>query len=344
MAGAGAGPQVFTHVSTEIPIKFVANRVGAGGKATLVGKPAGFWMAPGLSWVALVNSRQSWEIAAEIVPLVRPADRFSHTLEFYEDVFEEKRVPDYVPGTPLKKIFASTIFDKTHYVYQVEIPASTIVETFDAPDPKQVFRLTAPALEAFLAKVDPWYKTIAGTTAQYPKEKPFGGRLADYYREFMAPKWGGIFFDASLFTEELKTKHRWIHDLEIPSLCLWKPLDVLNLPASETNFEPFLKAVLTLVGDKQALAEKIHKGHGPSVTPIPLKPYINKLYVAAWTADDTLVMIMRKGKFVESSKPGGKLALPGGRRLRGRTFRRTFRRRDKNGGRLTRKSKPRRHK
>ena len=349
MAGAGAETKsLFTHVSTDVPIQFLTNRAWAGGKAALVGKAAGFWMAPGLSWIALVTSRQSWEIAAEVVTEVRESDRFTHTLEFYEDVLGGKPIPDYTPGTPLKRIGNSTVFDKTHYVYQVEIPDDVFVEKDEAPDRTKVFRLTAPALDTLLAKVNPWYDaTVAGSTAQYPEAKEFGGRLADYYREFMAPKWGGIFFDASLFTEELKEKHQWIKDTEIATLCLWNPLDVLKLEATDTNFQPFLKAVLTLAGDTKTIVEKIKVGHAPSVTPIPLKPYFSKLYIAGWTTDDKLVMIMRKGRFVESAKDasGKGVLLPGGRRRsRGRTFRRKPMRRHKNGGRPTRKSKHGRYK
>lgn len=339
---AGADTQVFTHVSMEVPIARLENRDWMGGRAVAVGKPGGFWMAPELTWIGLISSRQSWEIAAEIVPLVRAEERFSHTLEFYEDVFRDKKIPDYVPGTPLKKIGSSTVFGKTHFVYQAAIPSSRFVETFDSPSPSSVYRLTAPALDAFLARVDPWYDTtVSETTPRYPKEKAFPGRLADYFRESLAVTWGGVFFDASLFTEELKAKHRWIRDTEIPSMCLWKPVDVLGLDASSaTNFEPFLKAVLTLVDSKEMVATKLHKPDQFSRRP-PLLPYKSMTSMAAWTAEDTLVMVMRKGKFVASAKDaeGKKLLMPGGRRPRGRTFRRKPKRRNKNGGRSTRKSK-----
>lgn len=327
-------PLVFTHVSTDRPIEALTNRRGYGGKATLVGKPAGFWMAPGLSWVALIAARDSWEIAGEIVPTVRPGERFRHTLAFYKDVFETERVPDFTAGTSLNPLGASAL-DHTHFVYQVELPSDVVSET---PDRTKLFRLTAGGLDDFLALVDPWYdSTLAGTTAQYPRTKPFGPRLADYYELVMAPVWGGILFDASLFTPELTAAHRWIHDLEIPTMCLWNPVDVLALPATETNFQTSLKAVLTLVGDAQSLAKTILTGRQFTGRTPPLKPYLPMLFVAGVTTDDRLVMIMRKGKIAPGAKRDGKIVLSGGRR--GRTFRRKPKRKNKNGSRSTRKSK-----
>ena len=65
----------------------------------------------------------------------------------------------------------------------------------------------------------------------------------------------------------------------------------------------------------------------------PLEPYRSKLYVAGLLADKSgVVMILRKGQ--GELKGGG----------RGRTFRRKPKRRNKNGGRSTRKSQRHRHK
>lgn len=325
---------MFTHISTDRPIDALTNRRGYGGKATMVGKPAGFWMASELSWVSLVASRQSWEIASDIVSVVRDSDRFRHTLEFYKDAIEDVRVPDFTPGTTLNPLGGSAV-DHTHFVYQVELSPDAMSDT---PNRTKLFRLTAPALDSFLAAVDPWYEsTLAGTTAQHPRDKPFGKRLADYYEVVMAPVWGGILFDESLFTPDLKATHRWIHDTEVASLCLWNPVDVLKLPETDTNFKPFLKAVLTLVGSAASLAKTILKGREFTGRTPPLKPYLPLLFVAGVTTSDTLVMIMRKGTLVQGAKQDGKIVLSGGRR--GRTFRRKPKRSNKNGHRFTRKSK-----
>lgn len=55
-------------------------------------------------------------------------------------------------------------------------------------------------------------------------------RLIEYGKFFdavMKPIWGGIDYDASLFTDDLKRQYPFIVQVEIPSGCLWHPKDVM---------------------------------------------------------------------------------------------------------------------
>jgi hypothetical protein len=52
-------------------------------------------------------------------------------------------------------------------------------------------------------------------------------QYGDYYEEVMRPIWGGIHYDVSLFTPELKAKYPYIQYVEIPSGCLWHPKEVM---------------------------------------------------------------------------------------------------------------------
>jgi hypothetical protein len=52
-------------------------------------------------------------------------------------------------------------------------------------------------------------------------------QYGDYYEEVMKPVWGGIDYDKSLFTDELKAKYPYIQYVEIPSGCLWHPKEVM---------------------------------------------------------------------------------------------------------------------
>lgn len=219
----------------------------------------------------------------------------------------------------------------------------------------------------------------AGTTYTVFRDATGNARIGWFHQTYMADHWAGVYFDESLFTPELKKEHEWIRMIEIPSVCLWHPVSFLGLPVKEVpnpnyeremagldywrasrgpTWEPEktrsfglvreddLKAVLTLVGSPSNLTEKLQKGNPYKRYSLPpLKAYLSKLWVAGVAQESPrLVMIMRNGKFVGDAETTFGEATKGGRRRRGRTFRRTFRRRDKNGGRPTRKSKPRRNK
>jgi hypothetical protein len=49
----------------------------------------------------------------------------------------------------------------------------------------------------------------------------------NFLSEKMQPVWGGIHYDASLFTPELQAAYPFIQYVEVPSGCLWKPTRVL---------------------------------------------------------------------------------------------------------------------
>lgn len=358
MAGAGAGtPQVFTHVSYGKPLSGIADRIRSGGRPVVQdGKPAGFWLAPDLSWIDLISSRKSWEIAGEIVKETRPEHRFEFTKDYYDDVFRGKPAEDYTPGTPLRDVGATSPSGGfTHFVYQFSVDMSRATDNLDDPDLTRIFRMTPSNMDEFLRRAMAWYEEEA------QKNDPLLGRLTEtlaklgfYHQRFMATRWGGIFFDSALYTPELEEAHRWIKNTEIPTLCLWHPIGVLGLktktdPATGAvvgDPSPNLAAVLTIVGTKKQFGQRIQGKD--STKSGPLRPYASpgdKLYVAGIATDrPRLVMIMRKGKFVPTAidREKKELLLTGG--VRGRTFRRTFRRRDKNGRRPTRKSKHRRNK
>ena len=319
----------YTHVS-ERPIAALRDTLVSGGPAVRSGKPAGFWLAPGLTWIELLARRPelggtevlgSWDVAGS-VGAVRKGDDFRFTKEIYDDVLGDKRIPDYGPGTALADVDISSATGKTHFVYQFDIPDDRISE---APSLQTIRRLTASTLDAFLAEVPPWYASVAGTSPATPKDASFASQLAMFFRMSLAPQWGGILFDKSLFTSELTTAHPWIRDLEVESLCLWHPTQILTLQPDS------LVAVITIVGSKAVLDKKLA---GVSYLNMPpLEPYRSKLYVAGLLADKSgVVMILRKGQ--GELKGGG----------RGRTFRRKPKRRNKNGGRSTRKSQRHRHK
>jgi hypothetical protein len=217
----------------------------------------------------------------------------------------------------------------------------------------------------------PTYTTFQGATGV--------ARIGWFHQTYMADHWAGIMFDESLFTPELKAAHKWIPLLEIPSLCLWHPGSFLGLPRIEepnpqyesqmsdlaswrANYgkdwlpektivygkirDEDLKAVLTWVGTPLDLRKKLNEGNPYSRYRLsPMKPYLSKMWVAGVTKDSPhLVLILRNGELVPGAKPAFEEALKGGRRRtsrsgRGRTFRRKAGRRNKNGGRPTRKSK-----
>lgn len=49
----------------------------------------------------------------------------------------------------------------------------------------------------------------------------------DYLENRMRPVWGGIDYDESLFTDDLKKQYPFIPYVEIPSGCLWHPKEVM---------------------------------------------------------------------------------------------------------------------
>lgn len=388
MAGAGAGTsRVFTHVSEDNPLEQIKDTPG-GGRPIGYGKPAGFWLAPGLSWIDLIASRKSWEIAGPIVAEADPSYRFEFTKDFYDSVFRGAPVEDYVSGTPLRPIsLSSPKGGTTHFVYQFTIDASKFSTDINAPRRDGIYTITASNVAEFLSTVDRIHADVKANRANYPEGTGYNvfrdatgnARIGWFHQTYMADRWAGVYFDESLFTPELKKTHQWIDLSELPSLCLWHPVSFFDLPRKEVpnpnyeyemanlaywrmsrgpTWEPpktfsygmprddDLKAVLTVVGTPEALKEKLQKGNPYTRFPLPpLKPYLGKLWVAGVTQESPrLVMIMRNGKFVGDAETTFGEATKGGRRRRGRTFRRKPMRRNKNGGRPTRKSKPRRHK
>ncbi len=131
--------------------------------------------------------------------------------------------------------------------------------------------------------------------------------LTKYSRDVLWKAWGGIYYDKSLFEANPDPPRKsWLYNVEIPSLCLFRPVAVLG---TDTLDEKILEFVATC--------------------PETPKPGV---YVAK--PEGTAVAFC--------SKPEAK----GGRRrrgYRGRTFRRKPMRRNKNGGRSTRKSRNRRN-
>lgn len=358
-----AGARVFTHVSDNRALEYVYESVSADKTVLRTGKPGGFWLAPDLTWIDLIAKRKSWEIAGAIVEEAEPAYRFDFTKEFYDDVFRGTPAEDYTEGTPLQPISVTQAGQSgIHFVYQFSVEASKFRPTLDTPSLDATLTLTAEGLPAFLAKIE----SVHADARAHPDR--YAGRLYDRFRDatdptarrglffqsFLADHWGGIFFDTSLFTDELKKEHAWIFNLELPTLCLWHPTRILGLiPGTVTlpsSTEPIgrfrpddLKAVLMLTGTPERLARLVQKGNEYARVPLPpLKPYLSKLWVAGAATDTPrLVMLMRKGELVPGAQSTFGAALKGG--SRGRTFRRKPRRRNKNGSRLARQSLRRRN-
>lgn len=318
------GGAVYTHIAQPRPIDVLVDNIGGGGKATFGGKPGGFWFTKDRIWVDLLTRKGQWKVTAELLgtPGQRPrpyiSDAYACVIEGKCKAFEE--------GMPLQ----SSVSSDPHFVYRFSLD-DAFVSDIHSPDRQKVFYLDSSNEAEFSSYFNRWMQSVSrakvGVVREFLAERglrdmsePRTSRmvrnrlLADFYSEDMAPKWGGIYFDGSIFAGPIQPES-WKVYLEVESGCLWHPLSVMGLP------EPACvapNAVIALAGSKEE-ADRLGSG---------LAPYADRLFVVGVDTGDSAVFF-RQG------------VLQTGGRRRGRTFRRKPLRKNKNGRRLARQSQRR---
>jgi hypothetical protein len=313
-----SGGTVYTHIAGQ-PIDELKDDIVAGGQATFGGKPGGFWFAPDRVWVDLMAQKGTWNITAPLLG-AEGQTRRPYIAEAYACVVDRECPP--AEGKTLQVPPMNP-----HFVYRFSLAADAFVAKLNEPAKNKVFRLTAENEAEWLAEFDRWAESVASQKARVVSEyiRRTGVRegdpraknlktnrlLADFYTEVMVGKWGGIYFDGSLFAGAIEPGS-WKANLEVESGCLWAPLTVLGAPGCIAP-----NAVIAFAGSKEDADRR-------AAEPL-IAPYADRLFLAGITTDDHVA-------FFKTPKVGGR---------RGRTFRRKPVRRNKYGSRLARKSQRR---
>jgi hypothetical protein len=252
-------------------------------------------------------------------------------LEFYQWALGEKEGTPQMwnESTELTTTNLPTNANGIHYVYQFSLDGK-LENDITKPDLTKVFNLTAENEKEWLAyvKEDAAKSNISSAISE-------SVLLGNYYSAVMSRQWGGINFDASVFSSASSLRSPWKYYVERASGCLWNPVLVLGLPEIDTNTlpppspyqtsfpiaragkAPLPSAVLSFATSKTQ-ADSLLATHG------------ERLSVAGIDKDNQLVFFVFRGRRLGSTEKGGR---------RGRTFRRKAKRSNKNGGRPSRKSK-----
>lgn len=193
-------------------------------RTTWRGKPVGLWYAPGTAWIDREEK----------------IENRSYTYK-YEFPLKEENFTEDINSPAISKIFRLTAknigtFEEKFTSYLAEnlrtvkaklylIPLSRL-DDFRTDEEKQN-RVQGKKYDQLLLEDITNFKK--GLPVKHPKIS-IAIRLIEYGKFFntlMEPVWGGIDFDASLFTEELKAMYPFIEQVEIPSGCLWHPKEVM---------------------------------------------------------------------------------------------------------------------
>lgn len=83
----------------------------------------------------------------------------------------------------------------------------------------------------------------------------------NFLSEKMQPVWGGIYYDTTLFTPELRAAYPFIQYVEVPSGCLWKPANVL---AGYTPIPIAVVAIANTQADADAITKRVVLAGNPS--------------------------------------------------------------------------------
>lgn len=189
-----------------------------------LGKPAGLWYAADTVWIDLAKHMKI------------PAYRYKYEFPLEEDKFvEDMSTPDI---TKLFRLTAANIgtFQKNFEAYLPDrlkeaIPRRYVIVLNSAysdlrTDEEKEAKIVGQKYERLLLKHATDFKN--GLTTQPNVYRAL--RLIEYgnfLETIMKPLWGGIHYDESLFTEELKAIYPFIGKVEIPSGCLWHPMKVM---------------------------------------------------------------------------------------------------------------------
>lgn len=186
------------------------------------------------------------------------------------------------------------------YLASLQIPKKEFTQ------PKNAIRLVVAALTAIKTNARPPFDPRIYHSVR-------NRLLGQFFQSAMAPVWGGIVFDESLFARI--EPGSMIAYLEYPSGCLWKPASVLGLVDGKLN----PSAVIARADSPESAATREKE----------LEAYAPVLFVVGITTEGGVV-------FFKAGTPS-----TAGKR-RGRTFRNKPMRRNKYGSRLARKSQRRR--
>jgi hypothetical protein len=251
----------YVHV-TNMPLVFDDKTNYPNSRMKIFGKPIGLWYALGTEWIDTETSKgkESYKYKYEF-----PLDgKFEENIEAPQrtkifkltainiESFEAQFKPYF-----LAKMYKTLRDDKKPYntelTYLVERARELTSRDIDSKDIRTLLiqeltknigieldvEVKPPKVQTFQEMLQP-KKTerliltrellpIAKGTVTSPRllnairNIEYGNFLA----EKMKPKWGGIHYDASLFTDELKSKYPFIEKVEIPSGCMWHPKEVI---------------------------------------------------------------------------------------------------------------------
>lgn len=189
----------------------------------MFGKPIGLWYAPDTAWI----DRE----LKEGTPTYKYKYEFPLEGKFVDDISK----PD---KTKILRLTSANIdtFERSFEPYLSEkrktvkprlyvIMLNSIYSSYKALLTDEE-KLTIKDYDKFLLK---HATSFVKGSMTHPKIST-AIRLIEYgnfLNEKLKPIWGGIDYDASLFTDDLKAKYPFIKNVEIPSGCLWHPKDVM---------------------------------------------------------------------------------------------------------------------
>jgi hypothetical protein len=141
---------------------------------------------------------------------------------------EEARVTKFMNDKGVDKKFYVRAAIQEFLVRELKKHKNKVIDVYVKPKHETIADLGKPKKTEKITLTDDLIGESLGFTEDISMFKKI--RLIEYGNfldEVMKPKWGGIDYDKSLFTKELKAKYPYIQYVEIPSGCLWHPKEVM---------------------------------------------------------------------------------------------------------------------